>query len=265
MRYNRLSPSDVECVTVFLTCSSHKEWEELTLYQCYIQDHGVHILHRGLTSCDVTITELLLSGNGLTESSASAISNITISCKVKTLNISHNNTVGEDERLYSIISDLSSMLEKLYMNSIKLSSSAAIKLFAALSDGKKLRFLNIAYNDITDEACDAITMAMKNNTSLVKLYMYGNPISGECAQLVVQALQHHNTLQELWLPSYSNDVKERIRLSAEEVNKRRSRNCQVKLKIRYRLTAMQLLSALVVSSHPHATVACGRDDTTKAQ
>ena len=229
---NTLSPSDVECVTVFLTCSSHKEWKKLELWQCYIQDHGVHILHRGLTSCDVTITTLRLQYNGLTESSSSAISDITISCRVKKLSIGYNNTVGEDERLYSIISDPSSMLEELYMWSTKLSSSGAIKLFTALSEGKKLRVLDIAYNDITDEACDAIIMAMKNN-SLVRLDIDHNQISGECAQLIVQALQH-NTLQYLCLPWYSEDVKKRIRLPAEEVNKKReSRNCQVKLKITF--------------------------------
>ena len=225
----RLSPSDVECVTVFLTHSSHKEWERLNLSFCYIQDYGVHILHRGLTSCDVAITELVLWRNGLTQSSSSAISDITIRCRVKKLDTNDNNTVGEDERLYSIISNPSSMLEELYMRCTKLSSSGAIKLFTALSEGKKLRVLDIAYNDITDEACGAIIMAMNKN-SLVRLYMHHNPISGECAQQVVQALQVNNTLQDLYLSSYSYDVKERIRLSTEEVNqKRRSHNCQVKL------------------------------------
>ena len=229
---NTLSSSDVESVTVFLTCSSHKEWKELDLWRCYIRDHGVHILHRGLTSCDVTITALKLWSNDLTESSSSAISDITISCRVKILIINRNNTIGEDERLYSIISDPSSMVEELYMNSTKLSSSGAIKLFTALSEDKKLRVLHIANNDITDEACDAIIMATKKNNSLVELDMYGNPISGECAQIIVQVLQHNNTLQRLWLPRYSDDVKEMIRLSTEEVNKkRRNRNCQVKLEI----------------------------------
>ena len=92
---NRLSPSDLECMTVFLTCSSHKEWEMLNLWECYIQDQSVHILHRGLTSCDVTITSLPLSSNGLTKSSSSAINDITISCRVKELNIRGNDTVGK--------------------------------------------------------------------------------------------------------------------------------------------------------------------------
>ena len=229
-----LSPNDVECMTVFLTCSSHKEWEELDLDHCYIQDHGVHILHRGLINSSVTITSLWLPYNGLTESSSSAISDITISCRVKILNLNGNKTVGEDERLYSIISDPSSVLEELYIWNTKLSSNAAIKLFTTLRDSKKLRILDISHNDITDEACDAITMAMKN-TSLLKLYLGRNPISGKCAQLLLEALQHNNTLKELWLPyRYSDDVKKRIRLSAEEVDeKRQSRNCPVKLKITF--------------------------------
>ena len=228
----RLSPSDVECLTVFLTCSSHKEWKWLQLYYCYIQDQGVHILHRGLTSCDVTITRLRLSYNGITESSSSAISDITISCRVKVLDINDNKIVGEDERLYSIISDPNSMLEELYMDDDKLSSNAAIKLFTALSEGKKLRILRIRYNSITDEACDAIIMAMKKNTSLVELLMNRNPISEKCAQLIVEALQYNNTLQELLLPYYSEDAKKRISLSVEEVNKKReSRECKVKLNV----------------------------------
>ena len=194
----------------------------------------VHILHRGLTNSSVTITSLWLWSNGLTASSSSAISDIIISCRVKEFSIHANNTVGEDERLYSIISDSSSVLEELYMSDTKLSSNAAIKLFAALSHSKKLRILDIHKNNITDEACDAIITAIKKNTSLVRLDMSDNPISEECAQLIIEALQHNNTLQKLLLPSYSDDVKERIKLSSKEVNKNReSHNCRVKLEIRF--------------------------------
>ena len=230
----RLSPSDVECVTVFLTCSTPKEWKELNLCLCYIQDHGVHILHQGLKSCDVTITTLWLNNNNITKCSSFAISDIVIKCRVKVLNISGNKTIGEDERLYSLISDPSSTVEKLYMYSTKLSSNGAIKLFNALSKGKKLRVLWISSNNITDEVCDSITMALQKNTSLVELWMYHNPISGECAQLITQALHHNNTLQLLSLPLYPQDIKEKIRLSVEEVNKNReSRQCQVKLEIKF--------------------------------
>jgi len=152
------------------------------------------------------------------------------------LNISGNKTIGEDGRLYSIISDPSSVLEELYMWSNKLSSNGTIKLFTGLSEGKKLRVLILNnYINITDKACDAIIMAMKKNSSLVELRMPNYPISEECAQFIIQALQHNSTLQLLVLPiGYSEDVKEIIRLLVEEVNKKReSHECQVKLEIAF--------------------------------
>ena len=234
----RLSPSDLECLTTFLTCSSHKEWEMLDLPSCHIQDHGLQILQRGLRSSNVIITDLQLRYNALTAVSSSAISDLTISCRVKILNISYNYTVGEDDRLYRILIDHSSMVEKLRMNSTNLSSSGAIKLFTSLSEAKKLRILWIVGNNITDEACDAIIMTMKKNTSLVELYMYDNPISGECAQLIVQALQYNNTLQLLHLNDYyHDDVKGKFRSLVEEINKKRkTHGCQVELEIRFNLT-----------------------------
>ena len=58
LSYTRLTASDVECVTVFLTSSFHKEWVGLDLEGCYIQDHGLHILHRGLLHCsNITIDQ----------------------------------------------------------------------------------------------------------------------------------------------------------------------------------------------------------------
>ena len=224
--YNtRLSLSDLECLTIFLACSSHKEWQFLNLWSCHIQDHGLQILQRGLRSSDVTITELALGFNNLTAVSSSAISDLTISCRVKILWISYNKTVGEDDRLYRIITDDSSMLEELFMGDVNLSSSGAIKLFTALSETKKLRVLHTAgSSNITDEACDVIIMAMKKNTSLVELNIRHNPIaiSGECAQLIVQALQYNNTLQQLYLnDGYPDDVKEKIRSLEKEVNKKR--------------------------------------------
>ena len=233
----RLSPSDLECLTTFLTCSSHKEWKMLDLWDCHIQDHGLQILQRGLRSSNevTVITHLRLQYNDLTAVSSSAINDLTISYRVKILNIRNNNVVGEDDRLYRILTDHSSMVEKLYMHYTDLSSSGAIKLFTSLSEAKKLRILGIAGNNITDEACDAIIMAMKKNTSLVELYMYKNPISGECAQLIVQALQYNNTLQLLRLNyGYHDDAKGKIRSLEEEINKKRkTHGCLVKLEIRF--------------------------------
>jgi len=43
-----LSPYDLECVVLFLNCSFHKEWKKLDLSWCFIQDHGLRLLHMDL-------------------------------------------------------------------------------------------------------------------------------------------------------------------------------------------------------------------------
>ena len=141
LRGYRLTASDVECVTVFLTSSFHKEWVGLYLYDCYIQDHGLHMLHRGLLHCsDITIDWLELRYNSLTTQSSSLISDIAMKCKVKVLVIAGNYTIGENEQLYSMLSNPFTTLEQLYMFNTKLSSRAAISLFTAV---KKLKVLSI--------------------------------------------------------------------------------------------------------------------------
>ena len=231
----RLTASDVECVTVFLTASSHKEWVGLYLSHCYIQDHGLHILHRGLLHCrNITIDQLELRYNGLTTQSSSLISDITVKCKVKELGIVGNYTIGEDEQLYSMLSNPFTMLDTLDMYNIRLSSRAAIALFTAVKDNNKLKKLFINYNSITDDACDAITTALKSNNGLVRLHMYRNPLTGEAIVNIVNALKVNNTLEELWLSLCPEGIKKTISSLQEVISKNReSRGCQVKLRIEY--------------------------------
>ena len=226
-----LTVYDVECVTLFLTCSPHKEWKKLNLRSCHIQDHGCRVLHRDLMSADVSIKELNLGLNGFTRSSS--INDLTIHCRVEVLDISDNDTIGEDPALYNMLTHPSSRLVTLDMIGTSLSSPSAITLFTAISKGNKLKELHISHNLITDEACDVIATTMKNNTSLVLLMMGYNKISGEAAQHLLQALNNNNTLEVLFLPSddgYTEDVKKRIGSLREVINKNReSRGCQTKL------------------------------------
>ena len=231
----RLTASDVECVTVFLTSSFHKEWVELNLFYCYIQDRGLHILHRGLLHCkNISIDQLWLSYNGLTIQSSSLIIDITVKCKVKVLRIASNLTIGENEQLYSMLSNPSTVLEQLYMYNTKLSCKAAIVLFTAVKDNNKLKVLYIDNNAITDDACDAITTALERNSCLVELYMYENPLTGEAIVNIVNALKVNNTLEVLWLSKCPKDIKKTIGSLQDVINKnRQSRGCQVKLRIKY--------------------------------
>ena len=229
-----LTGSDMECISLFLTSSFNKEWERLNLFNCYIQDKGLNILYRGLRHCsDVTINILWLYNNGLTTQSSSLISELTVKCKVKELGIAGNDTIGEDQQLYSMLTNPSSVLETLIMRDTQLSSRAATDLFTAVKDNNKLKKLIIDYNDITDDACDAITTALKSNSCLVTLSMYGNPLSSEAILNIVQCLKVNDTIQLIGLPKCPQGIQENIR-SLQVVNKNRaSRGCQVKLEIKF--------------------------------
>ena len=79
----RFSHSELECVTLFLTCASWKVWGEgVNFYRCYIQDQGIRILHRRLRNSGIIITTFWLDNNGLASSSSSLISDIVVNCQV---------------------------------------------------------------------------------------------------------------------------------------------------------------------------------------
>ena len=219
LRHFTLTAYDVECIADFIMTSYHKEWNKLWLDGCYIQDHGICILQ---CLSNVTVTMLNLDNNGLTSSSSSVISDITTKCRVEWLSIAGNSSIGEGSILYSMLSSTFSVLKELYMQRTNLSSNAATHLFAALkTDKAKLQILNIMNNDITDDACDAITDAIKRNTSLCVLKMQRNPISKKSAHNILEALLVNNILQVLGLPEYTRKIQDEIELSKEKVNKKR--------------------------------------------
>ena len=230
-----LTGSDMECISLFLASSFNKEWERLDLHYCYIQDKGLNILYRGLRHCsDITINGLGLRYNGLTTQSSSLISELTVKCKAKMLMIDGNHTIGEDQKLYSMLYNPSSVLEIVHMWHTQLSSRAATDLFSGVKDNNKLKELYIDYNAITDDACDAITTALECNSCLVTLSMYDNPLSSETIINIVQCLKVNDTLQFLGLPECPQNIQENITSLQEVVNKNRaSRGCQVKLEIEF--------------------------------
>ena len=234
LQLTTLTGSDMECISLFLTSSFNKEWEGLDLWNCHIQDKGLNVLYRGLHHCsDVTINKLGLTNNGLTTQSSSLISELTVKCKVKDLRIISNHTIGEDQQLYSMLTNPFNVLERLNMKDTKLSSRAATNLFIAVKDNNKLKELNIDGNAITDNACDAITTLLESNSCLVKLGMYNNPLSSKAILNIIQSLNVNDTLQILGLPDCPQGIQQNIR-SLQVVNKNRaSRGCQVKLKIKF--------------------------------
>ena len=124
------------------------------------------------------------------------------------------------------------MLEILHLSLTKLSSSAVTKLFTTLTGkGNKLKKLYLAGSNITDEGCNAIATAMKENDSLVELDIRKNPISMDGIKPIFQAIQHNNTLQKLLLPKF-NDTE--IRSQQKMVIKEREiRGNHVKFDVKF--------------------------------
>ena len=71
--------------------------------------------------------------------------------------IAGNCTIGEDQQLHSMLPNLSTELEQLYMNITSLSSRGTREFFTIVKGNNILKELNIAINAITDDACDIIT------------------------------------------------------------------------------------------------------------
>ena len=235
LRWTTLLSNDMECLASFLTSLSNKEWKELSLLNCHIQDKGLNILHRRLCHIsDVRINKLRLSSNGLTTQSCCLISELSMKCRVRKLGIMGNYTIGEDQQLYYMLTNPATTLEVLYMWGIQLSSQGAIHLFTALKDNNTLKKLIIDYNSITDDACDVITTALERNSCLVTLSMYDNPLSSEAILNIVRGLEFNNTLQLVGLPCCPQGIQEKVRSLRTVVDKKReSQGCQMKLEIKF--------------------------------
>ena len=232
-RNMNLNSSDMDCIASFLN-SSKKEWAGLNLWNCCIQDLGVCFLYRGLHQSNVTINELWLGSNSLTTQSSSMISKIVLNCKVKVLGLAVNNTVGESLDIYSMLTHQNSMIQELNMNNTNLSSTAAIYLFTALKDNRKLKVLNIIDNAIGNAACDVIIATLEKNSCLAKLYMYGNLITSDALIRIVQSLQANNTLEFLGLAHCHEHAKTKMQSCQKIINeKRETQGCIVKLDLQF--------------------------------
>ena len=99
---------------------------------------------------------------------------------------------------------------------------------------KTVKELSIWGNNISDDVCtcDAICKALRANNALKTLYMYGNPISGQTSKLIVNSLSENNTLVQLYLPSYPEDVNmEIISLQQAVIKKRKGQGCDMTLEL----------------------------------
>ena len=215
-----LSFSDIECLTIFLAHSFQKEWKSVELKGCCIRDHGIRVLHHGLKKCNKSINYLDLSDNSIGLLSSQFIGEITWYCQVKKLSIIGNRTIGENKNIFTMLLQSPSVLEILHMSRTKLTSEAAIALFATLGKETKLKEIWVSYNQIKDDAFPMIAKSLEKNKTLIKLRIRSNPFNAKSAQYLIEALHHCTTIQELWLPTYAEEDKRKLTLIKDEIIKK---------------------------------------------
>ena len=225
LRFNKLSPSDVECLGLFLISSANKQWRALNLTSCYIKDYEIRTLHHAIvgTPSPIKLDAVDLPANYITSSSDSCISDLVINCSVKSLGVSGNKSLGETLQFYTMISHPLSVLEHLWLAGNRLTTMSATFLFKSLRKPNKLKWLIVTDNLIDDGICDEVAVTLQTNTTLQKLLMSSNPISSEGANKIIDSLFSNDVLSTLWLPGYPNGVTNAMKLKLENINEKRGR------------------------------------------
>jgi len=188
--FTPLLPSDVHCLSLFLSKSPNKHWNSLYLYGCHIGDAGLRMLHQSLVTSGITIDMIELSYNSLTSQSSDIIVEIISSCKTKTLGVLGNVlTDGLDL-------SKNSTLQELQIDNNDMSSSGASRLFNTLSTNQnnKLSSLSMNYNNIGDEAVNDITQFLIENNVWDCLELRGNQFSEQGILTILGSKQENLTL-----------------------------------------------------------------------
>ena len=226
LRFNKLSPSDIECLGLFLISSATKHWRALNLTSCYIKDYDIRALHHVVvgTTSPIKLDAVDLPANYITSSSDSCISDLVINCSVRSLGVSGNRSLGETLQFYTMISHPLSVLEQLWVSGNCLTTMSVTFLFKSLRKPNKIKWLIITDNLIDDGICDEIVATLQTNTTLEKLLMSNNPISSEGANKIIDSLFSNDVLSMLWLPGYPDDVTSAMKSKLENVNEYRRIN-----------------------------------------
>ena len=125
--------------------------------------------------------------------------------------IKKNNTLklkslGISEKLFDETitdeTDACLMLQKLYLctHNVTLPSKAVLKLFSGISSCKHSRLTSLCIrgrNFTDDKAAYEITICFQQNDVILRAELYSFSISDEASLVIIQSLQHNNTLQHL--------------------------------------------------------------------
>ena len=212
-----LLPSDLHCLTFFLSKSLNKYWKMLHFRKCHIRDAGLRVLHQSLVTSGIKINEINLEFNSLTSQSSETIVGIATTCETRKLNVSYNRFIDG--------LDLSnnSTLETLYISNNKLSSSGASRLFVTLRSNKKsrLKILHVCNNSIGYKAVHDITQFLMDNNYLKELHLSHNKLYRKSLLTIIHSIESNKTLEKLMIYLRSIECEERKGLEAL-VNEKRN-------------------------------------------
>ena len=220
----RLLPHQVVSLGFFLSRSQRK-WKELNLESCYIEDHGMSIIHQYLCGDKTNkqeVTEINLAGNDLTGASSHLIADIISHLQPHTLQLYDNKITNVRDISIAVINtstvkvlsirgngltaqeavaicDMMICLEELYINDNELGEHGAELLSEKIRNIKTLRILNIQNNNIGSSGTIAIANALIGNLSLEVLHMDGDPIGQDEAMALGNAIANNKMIKTLAL------------------------------------------------------------------
>ena len=169
---HRLLPHQVMSLGFFLS-RSHRKWNELNLYECYIGDHGMNIIHQYLCGDKANkqeITEIDLGENDLTGASSPLIVDIISHLQPHTLKLYHNN-ITTNVRDISTAVVTTSTVKVLNMRNNGVTAQEAV----AISDMMIcLEELDISDNNLGDHGAELLSEGITNTKTLRVLRIINN-------------------------------------------------------------------------------------------
>ena len=222
-----LTPTELKSLSMFLTKTSIKQWNELSLSSCIIGDTGCSTLEAALSKSAPFIESIRLEDNQLSALSTEKVVKIATYCRTVLLDLRWNEL--QDGEWTSLVEN--SSLTSIMLDECNLQVVGTKNLVAAVAENKSLTMLRLDRNGITDDAAEALASMLAKNISLKNLRLCGNPLTEQGVTLILKSLHFNRVLEWLWLPNhFSDSVEEELRKEEDKINDRRLDNkCYIKI------------------------------------
>ena len=199
----RLSSTDLNKLSLFLGRSTTKKWNTLNLSKCFIGDNDIDQLYKIFTSNNrskVCIDTLILSHNGLTQSSNEFIARLILEWNVKKLYIDEteiNWNILNEAIMHEIMQQPMQLAHNDYI-SIMCDINERATFFARLS---RSEFLNFALN----------SESFSENAKHKIVTILAKP-QGRISETMVQILCNHTTISYLNLSTTQCEINDIIKI-----------------------------------------------------